>query len=178
MFMGLRPSKCYRGIEGPAYTRTSKTKPRKSYIKGVPGSKIVMFDMGNKRKEFDTQIHLVSLEPMQIRHNAIEAARITSNKYVQKMLGNVNYKMKIRVFPHQVMRENPLATGAGADRFSTGMKKAFGKPIGRTARIRANQKVMTIYTDKENIETAKQALRKAKMKIPCKATIEIENKKG
>ena len=72
------------------------------------------------------------------------------------------------------MRENPLATGAGADRYQTGMKKAFGKPIGRTARIKANQKIMTVYTDEANIVTAKEALYRAKMKLPNKCLILVE----
>lgn len=169
--MGLRPAKAYRRPVGPAYTRISTTKPRLSYIKGVPGTKIVMYDMGNKTGYFDTEVSLISLERMQLRHNSLEAARITVNKYLSKNVGNVDFRFKIRIYPHHVMRENPLATGAGADRFSTGMKKAFGKPIGKAARVKENQKLMTVWVNSDNIEAAKEALRKAKMKLSCKTAI-------
>ncbi|MBI4170413.1 MAG: 50S ribosomal protein L16, partial [Candidatus Aenigmarchaeota archaeon] len=29
-----------------------------------------------------------------------------------------------------MLRENALATGAGADRFQSGMRQSFGKPVG------------------------------------------------
>ena len=52
--------------------------------------------------------------------------------------------MMIRIYPHHIMRENPLATGAGADRMSTGMKKSFGKTIGVAARVHKGQTLVTV----------------------------------
>lgn len=172
--MGLRPSKCYRDVKNPAYTRFSKRLPKKSYIKGIPGSKVVMYDMGNKTGSFDTEISLITAERKQLRHNALEAARVATNKYLTKQLGKLGYRLKIRVWTHHIMRENPIASGAGADRFQTGMKKSFGKPIGRTARVKANQKVMTVYTNEENLVAAKEALYRAKMKLPSRYLILVE----
>jgi large subunit ribosomal protein L10e len=76
------------------------------------------------------------------------------------------------------MRENPLASGAGADRFQTGMAKAFGKPIGRAARVKPGQKVASVYVTKEKIPVTKKALKRAMMKLSGKYKMQItENPK-
>ena len=48
----------------------------------------------------------------------------------------MGYFFQLRIYPHHILRENPLAAGAGADRMSTGMKCAFGKPISVAARVK------------------------------------------
>ena len=82
---------------------------------GVPGSKVVHYDMGNLNTEFPVTLTLVAKEPCQIRHTALEAARVTANRYLMTYVGRLNFHMKLRVYPHQVLRENKQATGAGAD---------------------------------------------------------------
>jgi len=82
--------------------------------------------------------------------------------------------MKIRIFPHHILRENPLATGAGADRMSTGMKKSFGKSIGIAAQVKANKILFTIKVNKNGIEVARKALKKAAHKLPCRCIIRSE----
>lgn len=116
--MGLRPAKCYRDLKRP-WTRQSRKRPRKGYVKGVPFPKITKFQFGNATRNFSLQLNLVSDHDMQIRHNSLEAARVSVNKVLEKELGSENYFMKIRVFPHHVIRENAMATGAGADRFQS-----------------------------------------------------------
>ncbi|MBU7036222.1 MAG: 50S ribosomal protein L16, partial [Theionarchaea archaeon] len=59
----LRPGKIDRNVDKPSYTR-------KKYIRGVPGLKIVHFDMGNTRRNFPFEVSLMVNEPVQIRHNA------------------------------------------------------------------------------------------------------------
>jgi len=167
--MALRPAKCYR-VHKRAYTRVSTSKPRKSYVKGVPVSKIHRFEMGNRAKVFPTTMYLVSKQAVNMRNNAMEAARIAVNKELEK-IGAENYFLKILPFPHQIMRENPMATGAGADRFQTGMRLSFGKPIGTAARIRAGQRIMMIRIDKANEGVAKKALKIAASKIPCTSLV-------
>ena len=164
--MGIRPARCYHHLKRPN-TRFSKRRPKKSYVKGVPDPKIHHFDMGNLKgaMKFPSVFHLVLKGPIQLRHNALEAARVSCNKYLSDNIGIDNYFMKIRIFPHHVMRENPLATGAGADRFSTGMQKAYGKPIGRAARVRTGQEVITVRTIEGKDAIVKEALRRAKMKL-------------
>ena len=85
--------------------------------------------------------------------------------------------MIIRVYPHHILRENPLAAGAGADRMSTGMKHSFGKSIGIAAQVRKGQTLFQIQVNKEHLDTAKKALKLAGSKLPCSTSIEIEHKK-
>ncbi len=174
--MGLRPAKCYREVTGPAYTRTAVRVMKKAYVRGVPGSKIRIFDMGNKSKrEWKLQISLIIKEPKQLRHNQLEAARMAVNRQLVKKIGQSNFYFKIRVYPFHVLRENPLATGAGADRVQQGMRRAFGKPIGTAARVKAGQKVMSVFIDSEKfIPAAKYALKLAKNKLSGDYSIIVE----
>ncbi len=165
--MGLRPSRAYRHFSGPAYTRTK-------YMKGIPGSRIISFDHGDPNGDFPIVMSLVSEVKGQIRHNALEAARIAANRVLEGKAGRGNYHFKIRVYPHQVLRENPMAVGAGADRISDGMRRAFGKPIGTAARVQVGQKVITVRVGKEFVAEAKEALRRAGLKLPlvCRRSID------
>ena len=140
---------------------------------GVPGSKIVQFEMGNLSQEFPTEVDLIVEESCQIRHSALEAARITTNRRLMKEVGRSNFHFKVRVFPHHVLRENKQATGAGADRVSQGMRRAFGKPVGTAARVKVNQILMTLDTNEQFYIHARAALRKAGMKLSTPVTINI-----
>src|SRR3972149_6179750 len=111
--MGLRPGRCYRKHQRP-YTRQSKRVPKKGYVKGVPGSKLTSFEVGTKAN-YELSVFLVADRPVQIRHNALESARIMAVQTLEKSVGKGNtFFLKVRVYPHQVLRENALATGAGA----------------------------------------------------------------
>jgi len=171
--MGLRPAKCYRW-DSPAYTRIANN-PGDSFITGVPGSKLNRFEMGNLSGEFDTEVSIITLEQVQIRSNALEAARVAANKVLEDSIGINNYRIKVRVFPHHVIRENVMATGAGADRVQMGMRQSFGKPMGTAARMTAGQKIMTIYINKgeENMKKAKKAMKCAQAKLPGASEVVI-----
>ena len=147
---------------------------RKEYIRKIPGSKVVQFDMGNLSEEFPVKVSLAMKAPTSLSHNSLEAARIASNRFMQRKAGRTGYHLKIRVFPHQIVRENPMATGAGADRVQNGMRKSFGKSISSEAVVKKNQKVLTIDTTKKNFLDAKEALRRASMKLPVGGRIVIE----
>ena len=147
---------------------------RKDYIRKIPGSRIVQYDMGNLSGDFPLKVTLVVKASAQLSHNALEAARIASNRYMQRKSGRMGYHLKIRVYPHHIVRENPMATGAGADRVQDGMRKAFGKPVSSVAIVKPNQKVLTIYTNKRNFKDAKEALRRAAMKFPVTCRIVVE----
>ena len=171
----IRKFVSYRRTERP-YTRTSKYKG-KSYVKISPNIRVVGFELGNPKKSFQYTLKLVSKADLQIRDNALESAKQTSNKVLEPTLGTSGYHLKLKPYPHHVLRENPLASGAGADRFSTGMQKAFGKPIGNAAQIKKNDVIFQVSVDKSNLEIAKTALTRASKKIPCSCTIQLtENK--
>lgn len=160
----------YREIKGQAYCR-------REYMGGVPPSRITQFEHGQVSKkgaEYPVRMTLRVVEQCQIRHIALEAARISANRFLAKNIPQTGYHLKIRVFPHLVIRENKIATGAGADRISEGMRHAFGKPVGTAARVGADQKIITIETTQPNFVTAKLALKRAAIKLPSPCYIEIE----
>lgn len=176
--MGLRPARCYQW-DSPAYSRVAKN-PQDSYITGIPGSKIIHYDMGNRSGEFDTEISIINNVNIIIRHNALEAVRISVNKILERGLGPTNYYFKVRVYPHHIIRENVMATGAGADRVQSGMRGSFGKPVGRAARIRKNQKVLSVYfnnNDEKKVRIIKKAFKTAKSKLPGSLSIVISERK-
>ncbi len=163
---GLKPARVQRRLE-KAYTR-------REYIKGVPNPKITKFSIGNTKGDFRREVSLVSESKVQIRHNALEAARVAATNYLEKKCGSMNYFLRIRVYPHHVLRENPMAVGAGADRVQDGMRRAFGKPIGTAARVKDGQKIISVYVNDDNVEYGKEALRRAMMKLPTTCRIAVE----
>jgi large subunit ribosomal protein L10e len=163
--MGLRPARCYHKLKKKPYTRISIHKPRKSFVKGVPAPRIHQFEMGKPGK-YDLTFNLVSKNDVQIRSNALESTRITTLKHLNKKLGENNFFLKILIYPHHVLRENAMATGAGADRFSEGMRKSFGKPIGQAARVRKGQKIITVNAPKNSEAVVRKALKRATSKLP------------
>lgn len=165
----LRRFVAYRRLERP-YTRISKFK-KKSYVRARPNLLVVRFDMGDPTKKYTHQLDLLSKKDIQVRHNALESARQSANRLLENTLGKKGYYFKIRVYPHHVLRENPLAAGAGADRMSTGMKCSFGKSIGVAARVKIDQPMFTVYTNKQNLKTGKLALKRASHKMPGSTTI-------
>ena len=147
---------------------------RKDYIRKIPASKIVQYDMGNLSGEFPLEVTLAVKEHTHLSHNSLEAARIAANRYLQRTTGKLGYRLKIRTYPHHIVRENPMATGAGADRVQSGMRGAFGKAVSSEALVRANQKIITAYVQVKDFEKAKVALNRAAMKLPvtCKLVID------
>jgi large subunit ribosomal protein L10e len=160
----------YRELSKPSYTR-------RDYVTGIPGSKIAQHNMGNLQsdpQDYPVHISLRLEEECQVRHGSLESARLSANRVMLKQVGQENYKMVLRKFPHQILRENKQATGAGADRVSDGMRQAFGKPVGTAARVQDGERVFTVYCDPEDADVAKDALRRAynKMSPPCRIDVE------
>lgn len=171
----IRKGVAYRKLERP-YTRRSKYK-EKSFIKANPAIAITRFDMGEQNKKFGYKVLLLSGGDLQLRHNSIESARQASNRHLESTLGKSGYFMKLRVYPHHMLRENPLASGAGADRLSTGMAHSFGKVISSAAQVRKGQVIFQVNVDKPGLDIAKEAMQKASKKFACKCRIVIEEVK-
>ncbi|MCK4498286.1 50S ribosomal protein L16 [Candidatus Bathyarchaeota archaeon] len=159
-------AKNYRKVKGQAYTR-------KKYAKSSPPSKITKFTMGDTQTVFPIEAKLIALERAQIRHNALEAARIATNRHLSANLEE-DYFLRILPYPHVILRENKMIFGAHADRLQDGMRRAFGKPIGIAARVRAQQAIIKVGVRETAVEIAKQALKRggAKLPIPCRVIIE------
>jgi len=168
--MARKPAKMYRRIKGPAFTR-------REYSGGVPNSRIMRFHLGNRKAaehgEFEVVLEQNADEDCQIRHTALESARQISNATIRKIAGDQNYALRVHVYPHHILRENKQATGAGADRVSQGMRNAYGKNVGTAARVKRGQTVVSIKTRPDHFEAAKDALRKASMKLPTPCTTVI-----
>lgn len=169
--VGLRKGHCYSSVKR-AYTRKSKVRA-KSFIKTVPNNKIVRYYMGNQKKNFSYELELVTKQPVQIRHNALESCRMVVNRRLHLNLG-MNYMFNIRVYPHHILRENKMLAGAGADRMQKGMQHSFGKPIGLAAQLRKGQTVFSVKVDKEHVDVAKIALRMATPRMPGQYVIEVK----
>jgi len=164
--MALRPARCYRTTERRSYTR-------KEYVRAVPQPKVVHYVMGNSSVEFPVEVQLVSKSDILIRHNALESSRIAGNKYIMGECGRTGYLFNIRVYPHEILRENKMAAGAGADRISDGMRLSFGKAVGTAAKVKKGQEIITIGVNPEKFYAAKEALRRCSMKLPtaCKIVV-------
>jgi large subunit ribosomal protein L10e len=170
----LRNWACYRDYKR-AYTRFSKYK-KLCYVRARPANRISRYT-GGTQDVFAVKVHLIPRVDVQIRDAALESARQTSNRVLEGTLGKTGYFFQMKVYPHHIVRENPLASGAGADRLSTGMAHNYGKPIGIAAQVKKGQPIFTVKTNKENITLARQAMKRAAYKIPCTCSIVVEELK-
>jgi large subunit ribosomal protein L10e len=157
----------YRNVKGQPYTR-------KKFVKGFPQPKITKFTMGDAKTRFEYEAKLLALEKAQIRHNALEAARIATNRVLNSKLAE-SYCLRILPYPHAILRENKMIFGAHADRLQDGMRRSFGKPVGTAARVKPNQAIIMVNVNEEGVEAAKTALKRggAKLPIPCRIVIKI-----
>jgi len=176
--MALRKGSAYSKKYARPYTRVSK-KRAKSYIKTVPNSRIVKFKMGDIKgfdnEEYPFQLHVLSKETCQIRDNSIEAVRQFLNRFIQIKIGKEFY-LEVKIFPHHILRENKMLTGAGADRMQTGMSRAFGKTMGRAALVKPNQTLFIIGVKTKKAEAeARKLIKSAKARLPCQVgTVNLE----
>lgn len=174
--MGLRKGRCYSKVSKKPYTRKSKIKS-KSYIKTIPPMKIAKFVMGDIpgffKKKYPFTISLIAIDPVQIRDNAIEASRQLIHRHLEKKLKGAFY-FAVSAYPHHVLRENKMLTGAGADRMQSGMQHSFGKPVGVAVRIKAGKKIFTVACSKEMVPATRKIISKVKPKLPGKKRIIVE----
>lgn len=177
----LRKWCAYRKLERP-YTRWSKAR-KKAFVKSRPGKKVIKFDMGDIKgghDQFVTHLTLVSKDSAQLRTNSIEASRITGLKRLEKKYGRAGFYMRVRAVPHQMVRENPLAAGAGADRLSTGMKHSFGKIIGTSCLVPEGKVIYDLFipAGEENELFGRDVLKRMSKKLTVKTRVAVEYRKA
>lgn len=158
----LRKFVAYRSLERP-YTRKSKYRT-KNFVRAFPHNVIVRYVMGDSNAKFSVLYRIRAKVGCQVRSNALESARQVAVKYLETNLGKTGFMLRLRKFPHHILRENALASGAGADRLSTGMKQSFGKPIGIAAQVHEGDIIFEVATNKE--VDAKKACELIKCKLP------------
>lgn len=140
----------------------------------MPDSKLRIYDVGKKAAPVDAFpycCHLISWEKEQVSGESLEAARVACNKFFGKRNAKDSFHMRIRVHPHHVLRFNKMLTCAGADRLQTGMRGAFGKPMGLAARVSIGQVLMSVRCKDSVRDTAHEALRRSKFKFPGRQKI-------
>ncbi len=158
-------AKNYRHVKNRAYTR-------KEYAHGFPPPKIVKFTMGDTKAEFQVEGQLIATERAQIRHCALEAARVATNRVLMDKLIN-DYYMNVHPYPHIILRENKMIFGAHADRLQQGMRRSFGAAIGTAAKVEVGQPIMTVRVKAGQDAVAKESLKRGSAKLPiaCKIVI-------
>eukprot|EP01084_Bolivina_argentea_P308905 534246_1 len=162
--MGRRPWKCYRQQKGKPWIKSR-------FCRGVPDPKIRIFDIGKRNAAvelFPLVVHMISLEKLQISSEALEAARITANRYLTKMCGKDGFHARIRVQPFHVTRINKMLSCAGADRLQTGMRHAWGKPMGTAARVNIGAVLMSVRTKDQHKADCIEACRRTAFRFPGK----------
>ena len=165
--MGRRPARCMRFQKNKPYIKSR-------YLRGVPDAKIRIFDCGAKKTPVDTfpfVCHLVSGEKEQLSACALEAARVSCNKYLVKNTGKEGYHIRCRVHPYHVIRQNKMLSCAGADRLSSGMRGSYGKASEMAARIAIGQIIYSVRSKDSAANHVIEALRRAKFKFPGRQTI-------
>lgn len=172
--MTLRKATAYSKKKARPYTRTSKDKSR-AYIKAVPYSKIVKFNMGDvngyNEGKHHFKITLVAENGVQVRDNALEAGRMLLHKLLEEQIPG-QYYMLVKMYPHHLLRENKLAAGAGADRMATGMTQSFGVVVGRAAFSHPGKEIMMVTcTDERAARIARDACATIKPKFSCRTRV-------
>eukprot|EP00587_Corethron_hystrix_P009633 CAMPEP_0113305788 /NCGR_PEP_ID=MMETSP0010_2-20120614/5287_1 /TAXON_ID=216773 ORGANISM="Corethron hystrix, Strain 308" /NCGR_SAMPLE_ID=MMETSP0010_2 /ASSEMBLY_ACC=CAM_ASM_000155 /LENGTH=217 /DNA_ID=CAMNT_0000160301 /DNA_START=133 /DNA_END=786 /DNA_ORIENTATION=+ /assembly_acc=CAM_ASM_000155 len=159
--MGRRPFRCYRYQKNKPYIKSR-------YCRGVPESKIRIYDVGHKKALVDTfpfVAHLACDEKQQISSEALEACRVAVNKHLTKTIGKDGYHIRMRVHPFHVIRANKMLSCAGADRLSSGMRHSYGKPIGVAARVNIGQILLSVRAKDVNEKHVIEAIRRGKFKF-------------
>ncbi len=159
--MGRRPARCYRYQKNKPYIKSR-------YCRGVPESKIKIYDVGNKKAPVDLfpfVAHLVCDEKQQISSEALEACRVAVNKFLVKNVGKEGYHIRMRAHPFHVLRANKMLSCAGADRLSSGMRHSYGKPIGVAARVDIGQILLSVRAKDNAQKHVIEAIRRGKFKF-------------
>ncbi len=144
----------------------------KVYAPGAPNPKVARFTTGKATGDYAYVIQLVSKGRVQIRSNALESARVATNKKLA-LLGEENYYLLVKTYPHIILRENKMIATAGADRLQEGMRKAFGKPIGVAARVGIGTVVLELHVKAADLEKGKVAIHAAKAKLPMLTDVKV-----
>jgi|SRR3989344_878197 len=169
--VSLRRAKCYRRIKRP-YTRKSKFN-KLSFVKAIPQLKIVRFTMGDHRKARPYTLSLVSLQDIQLRQNSMESARVFVNKHLHDGLG-LNYFFRVLNYPHHVLRENRMLTGAGSDRMQRGMQKSFGSPVGIASQVKKGQSILSINLEEKDIPLGRNLLKKVTSRLAGSYSVNVK----
>jgi len=173
--MGLRRAACDSRRPCVPFTRKSKFK-QYSYIKVVPATKLTKMRMGDlagyKAGKYKTIMIVRTRHRVQLRDNALEATRQFLNRFLLEKVGKEFY-FEVKPYPHHIIRENKMLTGAGADRMQTGMALSFGKSTGRACLLGIGDPIFVIGVNGQKSESiARKLVGSIKARMPCLMHIE------
>jgi len=144
---------------------------RREYVHGTPSPKISIFEMGDPKGDYNAEVRLRAARAGNISDRSLEALRIHVNRALSSELSKFHYK--INLYPHSIVRGKKWLAFAGADRVSSGMRRAFGKPSGRAVKVKKNQVIAIIRVDKNDVDYVKKVLKSVVPKLATTCTIEI-----
>jgi large subunit ribosomal protein L10e len=178
--MGLRKAGAYSKRYARPFTRKSKVK-QKNYIKVVPNTKVVKLRMGDitgfDSGKYPIVLDICSKQKVQLRDNAIESVRQYLHRFLVEGIGK-DFYLEVKVYPHHILRENRMLTGAGADRMQTGMAQSFGASMGRAALVKAGQPIMTVaILNQKHEQLARKLIASCRAKLPFQVHVETIRKK-
>jgi large subunit ribosomal protein L10e len=145
---------------------------RQEYIHSKPQTKVTRYALGDSNLDYDYVVTLVADHSAEIRSNALEAARVTSNKVISAITGQP-FLIRVVAYPHEIVRAHKFMGFAGADRLSQGMRRSFGRSTDRAAKVNAGQPFLAIHTMEAGLEKAKEALTRASKKLPVTSKIVV-----
>ena len=178
--MGLRKAGAYSKRYARPFTRKSRVS-KKSYIKIIPNTKVVKLRMGDLKGfeagKYPITLNIRSKEQIQLRDNAIEAVRQYLHRFLTEIIGK-DYYLSVNVYPHHILRENKMITGAGADRMQTGMALSFGQSMGRAALVKKGQSIFTLaILNTKHEQVARKLLASSRAKMPFHMIVDTTYKK-
>lgn len=165
--MTRKPASMYRRRERP-YTR-------RKYMGGVPGSKVVHYDMGNLQENFPIELTLVVREPCQIRHTALEAARVCCQSLSSQGGGQDQLPSKAQnLSPSCHPGEQAGYRCRRRPRFQR-HEDGLRKGGGNGSQGRGRTKLFTLGVPLTYLNDAKVALTRAGHKLPTPIQIVVES---
>ena len=120
----------------------------KKFAPAAPNVKLARFSLGTMKPDYELKVQLISKQRGQITHDAIEAARVAMNKKLSEE--EDSYHLLVKAYPHVIVRENKMIATAGADRLQEGMRRAWGKPSNRAARVVSGTVLFEVKTYSNN----------------------------
>ena len=172
--MGRRPARCYRYFKSRPY-------PKSRFCRGVPDPRIQRFETGKRdacTQDLPCCVKLILLERENISGESLEAARVSTNRYMMKTTTKDSYHIRINLHPFHVIRINKMLSTAGADRLQTGMRHSFGKPDGTVARAYFGAQIMQIRCAHQHVKNAVEAFRRGSYKFAGHVRVVVSNKVG
>ena len=137
----------------------------------------MQFHVGNRRAaetgEFPVVVELRSDNNCQIRHTALEAARVISNSTIRNQAGAQGYALRVHTFHITYSgrinrRLVPVLTV-----FLKECDVLLERMLELLLALKRGQRVISIQVQPNHYLTARDALRKASMKFPTPCTIRL-----